>query len=119
MSSVANPVVSPAADSKSSQQRPPWLSLAWFFGLLVLCYAPVLWRLVQQWNNDEDMGHGFFVPVIAAYIAWQKRDALFAQELKPNYLGLAIIGFAAFQLWIGTLGAELFLARTAFIEALV
>jgi exosortase len=102
-----------------SKQRIPWTSLIWFLGLLIICYAPVLWRLVQQWNNDEDMGHGFFVPLIAAYIAWQKRDALFAQKLKPNYLGLAIVGFAAFQLWIGTLGAELFLARTAFIEALV
>ncbi len=120
MSSVANPVVESAVepiDPKGSQI--PWVSLAWFLGLLILCYATVLWRLVNQWNNDEDMGHGFFVPVIAAYIAWQKRDELFAQELKPNYFGLAIVGFAAFQLWIGTLGAELFLARTAFIEALV
>ena len=42
--------------------------MVWFFSLLVLCYAPVLWRLVNQWNNDDDMGHGFFVPVIAGYI---------------------------------------------------
>ena len=104
MSSVANPVVSPAADSKPSQQQPPWLSLAWFFGLLVLCYAPVLARLVQQWNNDEDMGHGFFVPVIAAYIAWQKRDQLLGREAKPNYLGIVIVIFAAIQMYIGTLG---------------
>jgi exosortase len=119
MSSVVNPALQQQVALPDSKQRIPWTLLIWFLGLLILCYAPVLWRLVQQWNNDEDMGHGFFVPVIAAYIAWQKRDALFAQKLKPNYLGLAIVGFAAFQLWIGTLGAELFLARTAFIEALV
>jgi eight transmembrane protein EpsH (proposed exosortase) len=93
--------------------------MAWFFGLLVLCYAPVLWRLVNQWNNDEDMGHGFFVPVIAGYIAWQKRDKLFQHALKPNYWGLAVIAFAAMQLIIATLGAELFLARTAFIESVI
>lgn len=119
MSSVANPVVSPAAEPKISQQQPPWLSLAWFFGLLVLCYAPVLARLVQQWNNDEDMGHGFFVPVVAAYIAWQKRDQLLSRESKPNYLGIVIVIFAAIQMYIGTLGAELFLARTAVVEAVV
>lgn len=121
MSSVANPAVQqpvePPVDPKSAKL--PWMSLAWFFGLLILCYAPVLWRLVRQWNDDEDMGHGFFVPVIAAYIAWQKRQELFAQELKPSYFGLAIIAFAALQLWIGTMGAELFLARTAFVEAVV
>jgi len=87
--------------------------------LLVLCYAPVLARLVQQWNNDEDMGHGFFVPVIAAYIAWQKRDKLLGRQLKPNYLGLVLVVFAAVQMYIGTLGAELFLARTAIVEAIV
>jgi exosortase len=117
MSSVANPVLQPSAPLR--EPKLPWMPLVWFFSLLVLCYAPVLWRLVNQWNTDEDMGHGFFVPVISAYIAWQKRQELFSQQLKSNYLGLALIAFAAVQLTIGTLGAELFLARTAFIESVV
>ena len=29
---------------------------------MLLCYAPVLYRLVHQWVTDEDMGHGFFCP---------------------------------------------------------
>jgi exosortase len=119
MSSVANPVVTPAPEPIRSAQQPPWLALGWFLGLLVLVYAPVLARLVQQWNNDEDMGHGFFVPVIAAYIAWQDRDKLLGRPLQPNYLGLVIVILAGIQLYIGTLGAELFLARTAFVEAVV
>ena len=40
-------------------KRMPWAALGWFAALLVLCYAPVLQRLVQQWSTDEDMGHGF------------------------------------------------------------
>jgi len=97
----------------------PWTSIAWFFSLLVLCYAPVLWMLVQQWNNDEDMGHGFFVPVIAAYIAWQHRDKLFAGGLKANYWGLALVLFAGLQLYLATLGAELFTTRVAFLESVI
>lgn len=93
--------------------------LLWFFALLVVCYAPVLLRLINQWNGDEDMGHGFFVPVIAAYIAWQKKDQLVAADLRPNYWGFAVLAFAAVQLMIGTLGAELFLPRTAFIESII
>jgi exosortase len=121
MSSVANPVITaapePAPQSKSFDV--PWLTLAWFLGLLILCYGPVLLRLVDQWNNDEDMGHGFFVPVIAGYIAWQKKDELLKHPLKPNLWGILIVLLAACQLYIGTLGAELFLARTAFIEATI
>ena len=117
MSTIANPVLEPPAERHLTKL--PWVSVAWFLGLLILSYGPVLIRLVRQWENDEDMGHGFFVPVIAGYIAWQKRDELFALPPKHRYLGLALVLFAAFQLWIGTLGAELFLARTAFIEAVV
>jgi exosortase len=117
MSSVANPVVQPSAEPRTT--KVPWVSLAWFFGLLVLCYAPILIVLIKKWNSDEDMGHGFFVPVIAAYIAWQKKDELLSANLKANYFGLVVVAFAAVQLWIGTLGAEFFLSRTAFVESIV
>jgi exosortase len=78
----------------------------------------VLARLVKQWNEDEDMGHGFFVPVIAGWIAWQKREELLKGPLKSSPLGLVLVILGAVQLYIGTLGAELFLSRTAIIESL-
>ena len=96
----------------------PWLRMGWFSLLLLICYAPVLQRLALQWYQDQDMGHGFFVPVIAGYIAWQKKDELFAETAAPNWWGLLVVAYGAFQLSIATLGAELFLARTAFIISL-
>jgi exosortase len=96
-----------------------WAPLAWFGGLLVACYAPVLWSLINQWNTDADMGHGFFVPLIAGFVAWQKRDELLAEPPVPNWWGLAITAYAGFQLYIATLGAELFLARTAFVLSVI
>ncbi len=118
MSSVAAPVT-PAPVNQPPKRNFDWLTIGWFSALLVLCYAPVLWMLVKQWNNDEDMGHGFFVPVVAAYIAWQNREKLLAIDLKPNYWGLAIVLFSGFQLYIATIGAELFTTRMAFIESVV
>lgn len=94
-------------------------ALAWFLGLLVLCYAPILFALVNHWMVDEDMGHGFFVPVIAGYIAWQKRMELAAAAPKSNYLGLVILVLAGTQSIIGTLGAELFVSRTAFLFSVI
>jgi exosortase len=97
----------------------PWPAVVWFGLLLAACYGPVLYRLGQQWASDEDMGHGFFVPVVAIYIAWQRREALFKAVPKPNWWGLAVIGWGAAQLYLATLGAELFLARTAFLVSLI
>ena len=114
------------ADNIRVEQQPrplpgsiQWPAIAWFAALLLVCYAPVLLRLVRQWAQDQDMGHGFFVPVVAGYIAWQKRQELMGQATSPNWWGLAIVAYGAFQLFVATLGAELFLARNAFIISLV
>ncbi len=96
-----------------------WVTIAWVSALLGVCYAPVLLALVSQWYNDEDMGHGFFVPLIAAYIVWLKRDEIRGRIPHPNWFGLVIVLWAAFQLYIATLGAELFLARTSFVISII
>ena len=91
----------------------------WFGALLIACYAPILYRLAQQWANDEDMGHGFFVPIVALYIAWQRRSVLATLKPEPNYWGLVLIAWGAGQMMLGTLGVELFLARTSLLISLV
>ncbi len=97
----------------------PWITIAWFGLLLIVAYWPVLVRLVSQWAHDEDMGHGFFVPLVAGFIVWQRREELLQTKAKPNKWGLLIVLWGAGQLYLATLGAELFLARTAFIISLI
>jgi exosortase len=95
------------------------MTISWVVALLAVCYAPVIGRLVGQWYDDPDMGHGFFVPVIAAYIAWQNRGRIAGLAPEPNWWGLAIMVWAAVQLYLGALGAELFLARTSLVISIV
>ncbi len=112
---------SPASvsDQPVSTSTFAWITIAWVSALLLIAYGSVLWRLAEVWYNDGDMGHGFFVPVIAGYIAWQTRDRIRGVNPQPNWWGLAIMAFGAVQLWIGTLGAELFLARTSFVITII
>ena len=93
--------------------------MLWFAVLLIACYAPVLYNLVRQWATDEDMGHGFFVPLVAGYVAWQRRSELIAVKPVPNYWGLLLVVFGAAQMMLGTLGAQIFIARTAFLVSVV
>jgi exosortase len=93
----------------------PWVKTAWFAALLFASYASVLWHLVHQWDRDPDMSHGFLVPLVSAFIVWQRRYELIALKPQPNWWGLAVVLYGMFQLYIATLGAELFLARTAFV----
>ena len=97
----------------------PWTAMLWFSVLLIACYAPVLYGLAHQWATDEDMGHGFFVPAVAGFIAWKRRAELASIKPVPNYWGLALVAFGAIQMMLGTLGAQIFIARTAFLVSLV
>src|SRR5579864_4709257 len=54
---VTNPQL--AAKSKG------WAPIVWCALLLGLCYAPILKGLVLQWDQEPDMGHGFFVIPVA------------------------------------------------------
>jgi exosortase len=103
----------------SLKNKLPWASIAWFGVLLIACYAPVLKALVHQWDGDPDMGHGFFVPVIAGFIIWQRRDELAKVPCKPNWWGLLIVLWGGLQLVFATLGAELFSARVSFVITLI
>ena len=95
-----------------------WPTVAWFGGLLILCYWPILYRMGVQWATDDNMGHGFFVPLFAGYVVWQRRNELIAEPRKPNILGLAVVVFAGLLSLVATLGVELFTARFSFVVAL-
>jgi exosortase len=93
--------------------------MVWFTALLIAANFPIFKHLVEQWWNDEDMTHGFVVPLVAGYIAWQRRDELLALEYKPSWWGLAIMGWGAVQGYLGWLSAELFLQRTSILITLL
>ena len=103
----------------SPKPQIPWIALSWFGLLIAVCSAPALYSLASIWASDADMGHGFFVPLIAAFIAWQRRDELLAIEPKPNLWGLVVVILGGAQLIAGTLGVEQFLTHTAVVITLI
>jgi exosortase len=103
----------------SEALRVPWSKLAVFGVLILICYGPILLRLGDQWTYDADMGHGFFVPAVAGYIVWRKRDELAMTKPQPNAWGLLIVLWGALQMIVGVLGSELFTSRTAFVITLI
>lgn len=116
---MATVPAAPPQQPPASKANLSWQSIAWFGGLLIVCYAPILYRMAVQWATDDNMGHGFFVPLVAGYIAWQRRDLVAATPRRSNGWGLFLVIFAALEALVATLGAELFTARLAFVIALI
>jgi exosortase len=116
MATIADQLPEQAPAAKSSIS---WPVLAWFGILLIAVYFPILQRLVIQWSTDDDVSHGFFVPLVAGFIAWQRRDELLAVPRETAWWGIGVLTWGALQSYLGWLGAELFLQRTAFLISLV
>ena len=81
-----------AAEPRAEQTRAadvrafPWPFVAWFAVLIIAANFSILHRLAQQWLNDGDMGHGFFVPLVAGFIAWKRRKRLLNIDLQEKGL---------------------------------
>lgn len=97
----------------------PWAAIGWFTVLLIVVYLPTWRHLVYQWATDEDVGHGFLVVPVAAWVAWQRREELLTLEWKPAWWGLGVMLWGVLQSVVGVLGAELFLQRTSILITLL
>ena len=105
--------VSELVQTESPGARPQFAlwQLAILASLLLWLYWSTLTRLVAQWMHDPNFSHGFFVPLFAGFVVWQRRHRLARLQAHPSWFGLALIALALVLLVLGQLGAENFLAR--------
>jgi exosortase len=90
--------------------------LAGSFGLL---YWPVIAKLVHHWAIDQNYSHGYLIPPIAGWLAWERRQQLKALRPAGTSWGLVIVAGSLLLLLAGLLGAELFISRIAMLGTLV
>ena len=83
-------------------------------GLVLVLFAPTLRILTLQWWDDPNYSHGLVLPFLCAIIVWQKRDEIAATPIAPSAWGWGVVLMSRAMLFLGSLGAELFLARMAF-----
>ena len=68
----------------------------WVWALLPIALLGLLYEqgfafMVHKWVEDENYGHGFFVPLISGYLIWQRRDRLRAMNLEGSWWGVPVI----------------------------
>jgi exosortase len=83
--------------------------------VLLLLFPAVIKGLLVNWYEDPDYSHGFFVPLLSIYMVWRKREELLGLSARPSWHGLFIVVGSLGLLFLGSLGAELFLTRIAFL----
>jgi exosortase len=86
---------------------------------LLICYASTLRGMFNQWSNDEDMSHGFAVPLVVAWIVWRERARWLTLSPSPTWWGFFFLAGAAAMQAISSLGLGLFASSVAFLVSIV
>src|SRR6266568_5629460 len=107
------PVAKQQADSRT--RRAEVSRVCVLVACLLIIYAPVLTTLVRQWWNEPDYSHGFLVPLFSAYLLWRRRDELRQVPRNPSWIGMLLLCASLCVLFVGSLGAELFLQRISLL----
>jgi len=85
---------------------------------LVACYAPTLRGMFEQWSDDEDMSHGFAVPIVILWIVWRERQRWQAIPSEPSSWGFAVLLAGCGFQFVGALGVGLFAGSVAFLVSI-
>jgi exosortase len=100
----------PAAPT-GTQSRFTWLALGIAVAAALALYIPVIAGMASDWIEFPSLSHGFAVPLISAYLLWNKRRRLAETPIRGSLAGLVLVVLALGMLVIGSLGGESFVAR--------
>jgi exosortase len=85
---------------------------------LLVCYASTLRGMARQWWTDEDMGYGFVVPFVIAWIVWNERTRWRKLPIRGTAWGFMVLAAAACLQIASSFGAGLFAASVALVLSL-
>jgi exosortase len=88
------------------QSHRPWLQLG-VTACVAALYVPAMTETVRVWQTDTYAGHGMFVPLFSALVAWIDRERLRAAAGPGNPWGLAVMLAGVGLLALGTFSANL------------
>jgi exosortase len=104
---------------RHARSRLPWLALGFAGAAALALYAPVIAGMAADWIEFPSLSHGFAVPLISAYLLWNRRHLLAEAPVQGSIAGLPIVVLALGMLILGLLGGESFIARLSLPVALL
>lgn len=95
-----------------------WLIVGLVGLALIVVFLPGLRFMVSNWEQVEEYSYGYFIPMIAAFLIWQRSDVLRSTELRGSWSGLLLLGLGLLLGLIGEFSAIRLFGQYGFIVAL-
>jgi len=108
--------------TKETQQQEVWSITLKLWGLLLVCAALMgvlfydgLELMVTWWSTREEYGHGFMIPLITAFLIWQRKDQLENIDFTDSWTGVILVLFGIFVLFLADLASIYTISQYAFL----
>ncbi|MDP2644542.1 MAG: exosortase/archaeosortase family protein [Desulfobacterales bacterium] len=82
-------------------------------------FYPVYPDLVSTWLNHSDNSHGILVPLITAYLIWQKREQLLKTSTSNSKWGALVFFISIFFYFVSFIGAIAVVSRAMIVFSLI
>ena len=76
----------------------------WVLTAIAICFVLFVARdgfalVTRAWFSQPEYSHGVLIPMISAFLIWQRRDVLAAAKFEGSWLGLGVVLFGL-GLWL-------------------
>jgi len=99
----------------SNRDRLKILSLILLWAAL---FSPICPQMVREWSEHSDNSHGFIVPFMAGYFAWDRIKQLNSTTISSSWKGFSVLFLFLALYVISYAGGLAFPARIAMVMAL-
>lgn len=102
-------------------RTPPlvWILIALAFGLGIAMAYDALAEMVRRWDTSEEYGYGYMIPVIAAFLIWQRKDKLERLPFSGSWIGVVLLVLAVCIVLIGQLSTLHSITQYGFVAAVI
>lgn len=94
-----------------------WLALGVVLLVALASFGPGLRFMAASWQAVPEYSHGFMVPLVSAFLVWQKSDVLRGMPLRGAWSGLWLVAAALALGLLGELSAVRFISQYGFVVA--
>lgn len=102
-----------------AEYRPLFIVGGCLLVAILFAFARGLEDLWARWGQNQELSHSYFLPVVTAWMLWERRAAIAASVGAPNPIGFAVAAFAGFLLFLGTITHINVLIHLGFVSLLV
>lgn len=96
-----------------------WVVAALVGVALIAAFYPGLVFMVANWEQVEEYSYGYFIPMISAFLIWQRSDQLRASELRGSWTGLPVVLVGLVLGIVGEASAIRIIGQYGFVIALI